>query len=119
MVPLFEKVFANLHENNREIKVLCVWGKDGLELERKQFSAADDLDLELIGAEIADIILKIDGSRLSPKKHFSEYELSRWSMFTFSLTGDFFLLVIAGKGIIPGRLKFYVDYYKQQLTASL
>ncbi len=116
---MFEDAFAKLHERNKEIKLMGVWGKDGLELERKRFAAPMDLDLELTGAELADIITKMQNMRPAPDKYFIKLNYRSYYLVIFSLTPDFFLMAVTDKDIISGRLLFYFNLFKHQMMESL
>jgi hypothetical protein len=116
---LFEQIFRKLHEKNKEILIVGVWGKDGLELEKRYFSDISGIDLELAGAELADIISKLDKLRIAPEGYFIRLYFHGYSLLIFSLTPDFFLVVVAEKMIIPGKLIFYLDLYKSTLISAL
>lgn len=116
---MFEQIFRKLHEKNNEILIVGVWGKDGLELEKKYFSDISGIDLELAGAELADIISKLDKLRIAPEGYFIRLHFHGYSLLIFSLTPDFFLVVVTEKAIIPGKLHFYLDLYKSKLISAL
>lgn len=116
---MFEKVFSKLHDAQKEIKMIGVWGKDGLELERKDFEEIEHLDVELVGAEIADLISKIDGIKISPQSFYLKFSLKGNQMLIYSLTENYFLILLTEKNIIPGRLKFYIDLYRDQFVGEL
>ncbi len=116
---MFEEIFSRLHEKNREIKIMGVWGKDGLELEKKYFSQMAGIDLELAGAELADIISKLDGLKLAPDKYFIKLHFHGYLLLIFSLTPDYFLVMVTEEAIISGKLNFYFDLYKTNLISAL
>jgi predicted regulator of Ras-like GTPase activity (Roadblock/LC7/MglB family) len=116
---LFEDTFCKLQEKNKEIKMIGIWGKDGLELERKYFSTAVELNLELAGAEMADIVTKLDSLKFSLEKYFIKLHFHGYSLIIFSVTSEYFLMLITDPSIIPGKLNFYFDLYKHELTAAL
>jgi len=123
---LFEEIFNRFHEKNSEIKSIGVWGKDGLVLEKRSFPKAGDADLgidvEFSGAELADIITRLDQTRTSSASsgtYFFKLNFHQYLLMIFSLTNDYFLLVLAGGDIIEGKLKFYLNLYKDQLIALL
>lgn len=116
---MFEEIFSKLHEKNREIKIMGVWGKDGLELEKKYFSQMAGIDLELAGAELADIISKLDSLKLAPEKYFIKLHFHGYFLLIFSLTPEYFLVVVTEEAIISGRLNFYLDLYKSSLISAL
>ena len=118
---MFEEIFKIVYEKNKEIKAIGVWGKDGLELEKKYFSHARDIDidLELSGAEIADIIARMDLTKISPRLFFIKLTLQKHLIIIVSLTPDYFLMILADPGIIEGKLNFYLNLYKNQLISAL
>ncbi|MCX6578785.1 MAG: hypothetical protein NT166_01210 [Candidatus Aminicenantes bacterium] len=116
---MFDDTFCKLHEKNKEIKMMGIWGKDGLELERKYFSGAVEIDLELAGAEMADIISKLDSLKFSLEKYFIKLHFHGYFLIIFSVTPEYFLMLITNPSIIPGKLNFYFDLYKHELIAAL
>lgn len=116
---MFEDTFSKLQEKNNEIKMIGVWGRDGLELERKYFSGTFEIDLELAGAEMADIITKLNSLKLSLERYFIKLHFHGYSLIIFSLTSEYFLMLITDPSIIPGKLNFYFDLYKHELTNTL
>lgn len=116
---MFEDIFEKFYEKNREIKVIGVWGKDGLELEKKFYSSIEGVDLDLTGAELADVISKVEGIKLSPTKYIFHLDLDKYWLVIYSLTPEFFLVVVSGKTIIKGKLNFYLEFYKNKLISRL
>ena len=118
---MFEEIFKTFYEKNKEIKAIGVWGKDGLELEKKYFSHSRDIDvdLELSGAEIADIIARLDNTKISPRFFIIKLSLKNYLVIIVSLTSDYFLMILSEPGIIEGKLNFYLNLYKNQLIAAL
>ena len=118
---MFEEIFSILHEKNKEIKAIGVWGKDGLELEKKHFSHLEDtdVDLEFSGAEIADIIARLNTIKASPLTFSLKLSLKKCLLMILSLTDEYFLLVLADPDIIEGKLMFYLNLYRNQLTSAL
>jgi hypothetical protein len=120
---VFEDIFSRFYEKNKEIKVIGVWGKDGLVLEKQYFPGGGepevDIDVEFSGAELADIISKLDQTRTSKGQYFLKLNYDRYFLMIFSLTGDYFLMLLTGGDILEGKLKFYLSLYKEQLVAAL
>lgn len=116
---MFEQFFNKIQEKNKAIKVIGVWGKDGLELERAFYTEINEIDLEFSGAEVADIISKLDKTRISPETFYLKLDFYNHHLRIFSLTQDFFLMVISKEPIIDAKLNFYLNLYKDKLIASL
>jgi predicted regulator of Ras-like GTPase activity (Roadblock/LC7/MglB family) len=116
---VFEDIFTKFHDKNREIKVIGVWGKDGLELEKKYFSVAEGIDLDFTGAELADVISKIEGIKIAPHNYVVKLNFNDYLIVVFSLTPDFFLVAVTDKNIILGKLNFYLNLYKNKLISIL
>jgi hypothetical protein len=120
---MFEDIFAQFYDKNNDIKVIGVWGKDGLVLERKVFSQFDDsaqnIDLDFSGAELADIISKLDNTKTSSGDFFIKLNFHGYLLLIFSLTGDYFLMILTEQNVIEGKLKFYINLYKDQLLSAL
>jgi hypothetical protein len=118
---LFEETFKAFHERNKEIKAIGVWGKDGLELEKKYFEKSENInvDLEFSGAELADIISRLDRIKVSPQTVFLRLQFQKDLLIIFSLTTDYFLMILSDPDIIEGKMKFYLNLYKDQLISAL
>ena len=123
---MFEEIFNRFYEKNSEIKSIGVWGKDGLVLEKKSFPGEGDADLDsevdFSGAELADIISKLDRTRTSSVTsgvYFLKLNYHKYLLMIFSLTKDYFLMILARKDIIEGKLKFYLNLYLDRLIALL
>jgi predicted regulator of Ras-like GTPase activity (Roadblock/LC7/MglB family) len=116
---VFEEIFNKFHEKNNGIKAMGVWGKDGLELEKSFFTDVEDVDLEFSGAELADILSKLDSTRLAPQKYLLKINLSNGYLHLFSLTTYYFMVILSDEAALDGKLQFYIDLYKDQIIASL
>lgn len=115
---MFESIFIEIQKNNPEIKCIGVWGKDGLELERRTFSDST-LNLELIGAQFADIISKFEGLPISSQRSHIRLDYGSHFLAVYSVTDDYFMVVLAEPDILPGRLNFYIDLRRDELRAIL
>lgn len=118
---MFEETFKAFYERNKEIKVIGVWGKDGLVLEKKYFEKIENInvDLEFSGAELADIIARLDHIKISPQTVSIRLQCQKYLLIIYSLTDDYFLMILADPDIIEGKMKFYLNLYKNQLISAL
>ena len=116
---MFEEIFTQFYDKNREIKVIGVWGKDGLELEKKYFSIAEGIDLDFTGAELADVISKIEGIKIAPQNYVIKLSFTDYLLIVFSLTPEFFLVILTEKDVVLGKLNFYLNLYKNRLISIL
>jgi len=116
---LFEQVFDKIYEKNPAVKVIGIWGKDGLELEKKYYVDQSDPDIDMTGAQIADIMSKIaDLKFVSEKSHFTlEGESSM--LLIYAVSRDYFLIVMCGNDVIMGKLLFYLSLFRSELVDSL
>jgi predicted regulator of Ras-like GTPase activity (Roadblock/LC7/MglB family) len=115
---LFEGFFKKLYSHNPEIRLVGIWGKDGLGLEETRFGEVG-VDLELIGAEMADIVSKISHARFTPKSYSMKLKVNESLLNVYELTPEFFLIVVSTEDIITGKLNFYVGRYKAELISKL
>ena len=118
---MFENTFEAFYERNKEIKAIGVWGKDGLELEKKYFETSENInvDLEFSGAEMADVVSRLDRIKASPQNVFIRLQFQKYLLIIYSLTTDYFLMILSDPDIIEGKMKFYLNLYKNQLISSL
>ncbi len=115
---MFKSLFDDIQKYNPDIHIMGIWGKDGLELEKVVYAPAE-ADIELLGAEIADVAARIDTIQLFSGGYCMEYSSPRFKVAVFSLTPNYFLLTISGEKLVSGKLKFYLDLYKDKLKALL
>ena len=116
---MFEEIFEKFKDKNKEIKLIGVWGKDGLELEKRLYSDLAQFDMEFAGAELADIITKLESIKLSPENYYIKLNFYDNVLMIFSLTPDFFLMMLADQTVIPGKLVFYLNLYRENLISTL
>jgi len=120
---MFEDTFLTLNKRIHGLKMIGVWGKDGLELEKKCFTGMDEIsrviDLDFSGAELADIMGKLDRTKVSSGNYFVKLNYRRHILIIYSLTKDYFLMILADEGIIEGKLRFYLDIYRESIAKSL
>ncbi len=115
---MFKPIFEEITRKNPEIYAIGIWGKDGLELEKLTVVRAD-VNSELLGAEIADVVARLDNLQLTPGRFSLEYVAGRMKVMVFSLTPRYFLLVVCGPELISGRLAFYLGLHRDRLAAQL
>ena len=79
-------------------------------LEKRFFEKSEDInvDLELSGAEFADIISRLDRIKISPQNVFIRLQFKKHLLIIYSLTSEYFLLIITDPDIIEGKMKFYL-----------
>lgn len=117
-MTLFKDIFDAIRAKNPEICLIGIWGKDGLELEKAVYAPAD-MDLELLGAEIADVASKIDKTKLFSGDYGMECQHNRLKIFVSSLTPVYFLMAVSAEGAITGKLKFYLELNRSKLQSLL
>ena len=117
-MSLFKDVFDSISGKNPEICLIGIWGKDGLELEKAVYAPAD-MDLELLGAEIADVVSRIDKTSLFSGEYGVECPYRGLKVNAFSLTDGYFLLTVSTGNVIPGKLKFYLELNRQKFRSLL
>ncbi len=98
--------------------MIGIWGKDGLELE-KNIYLRNDVNSELLGAEIADVVSKMDNIQLAPGRFSLEYITGRLKVLVYSLSQEYFLLVVSGPELISGRLAFFLNLNLRRIAAML
>lgn len=116
---MFEKPFDKIRGKNPDVKLIGIWGKDGLELEKKNYTGDLDPDIDMTGAQIADIMSRLSDLKfVSDRSHFT-LEGTHSNLIIFTLSTEFFLIVMCGKEVIMGKLLFYLGLYKDELIESL
>jgi predicted regulator of Ras-like GTPase activity (Roadblock/LC7/MglB family) len=114
---LFEEIFTKIHDKNKELRCVGIWGKDGLELEKKVFSEYK-VDIELMGAQLADALTRFESISLSSLHQTIRVIFPEYVLLVFSLTPDYFLVVLADRNIIPGKIDFYVRLHRDKFIAA-
>lgn len=115
---MFEQVFAELVKRVPEIRMAGVWGTDGLELEKQVFSTLK-VNVDFLGAEVADIIIKINGIQPFPESARVRLDLEDGWLYVFRVTRDFFFILLAGRDAIDGRVNFYADLSRARIAEML
>ena len=115
---MFEQVFADLSKRVPEIRMAGVWGTDGLELEKKVFSPLK-VDVDFLGAEVADIITKINGIQPFPQSARVRLDLEDGWLYVFRITREFFFILLADRDAIDGRVNFYADLSRARILEML
>lgn len=115
---MFEKIFDGIVEKNSSVKMIGVWGKDGLVLERKSYRD-DELDKDMVGAEVAEVLSGI--SKLSYAKDDTHIRLETKDSYIFVVTisRDYFIITVTEKDIIFGKLLFYIKLKEGEFISLL
>ena len=109
---MFKQIFDQIYAKNKDVLFIGIWGKDGIELEKAVYQKSSS-DTDFLGAEVANIISKMDPG------YTVEGIKESYRIVAFSLNRDYFLLVgINDTGII-GKLKFHISIYKKQIISLL
>lgn len=116
---MFDEIFTTFYKKNPEILVMGVWGKDGLVLENRQFSDNRGIDLDFAGAELAYVLSRMDKIKIEPQKYHIKIALGDNLVLVYSLTPDFFLVILTDKSIIFGKLNFYFEIFREKIVALL
>ncbi len=64
---MFKTIFNDIQARNPEIYLIGIWGKDGLELEKAVY-LPPDADTDLLGAELAEVVGKLDNLEVSQRR---------------------------------------------------
>jgi predicted regulator of Ras-like GTPase activity (Roadblock/LC7/MglB family) len=115
---LFREIFDDIHAHNPEVYLIGIWGKDGLELDKAVY-LPPEADMDLIGAELAEVVGKLDNLDLDRAGFQIEYISGKLKIMVLSLNSGYFLLLVSGKNVISGKLKFYLDLKKDGILALL
>jgi len=115
---VFDQVFSDLHSKIPEIRMVGVWGTDGLELEKYVFAPLE-VDVDFLGAEVADIITKINGIQPATESVKVKLVMDDGWLYVFRLTREFFLIVLTERSVLNGRVTFYADIYGPRLKEIL
>ena len=115
---MFKTIFNEIHAHNPETYLIGIWGKDGLELEKAVY-LPPEADMDLIGAELAEVVGKLDNMDIVRTDFQIEYISGKFKIMVVSLNSGYFLLLVSGKNVISGKLKFYLDLKKESILALL
>jgi predicted regulator of Ras-like GTPase activity (Roadblock/LC7/MglB family) len=115
---LFETIFSDIHQRNPETYLIGIWGRDGLELEKATYLPSS-MDIDLLGAELADVLAKLDNLEVAGADICIEYNSGQFKIFVFSLNAGYFLLLVSSQNQITGKLKFYLNLKKSDILSLL
>lgn len=115
---MFEDIFNDIHQRNPETYIIGVWGRDGLELEKSTF-LPPSMNIDLLGAELADVLSKLDRLEMTGADVFIEYISGQFKILVCSLNAGYFLLLVSSRKQVAGKLKFYLSLKKQDILSML
>lgn len=115
---MFKTIFNDIQARNPETYLIGIWGKDGLELEKEVY-LPPDANMDLIGAELAEVVGKLDNLDIDRADFQIEYVSGKFKILVLSLNSGYFLLLVSGKSLISGKLRFYLDLKKDSILALL
>lgn len=115
---MFKTIFNDIHQHNPEIYLIGIWGKDGLELEKTTYLPSS-IDVDLLGAELADVLAKLNNLEVISADICIEYSSGQFRIFVFSLNAGYFLLSVSSQNQITGKLKFYLNLKKNNILSLL
>jgi predicted regulator of Ras-like GTPase activity (Roadblock/LC7/MglB family) len=115
---LFKTIFDDIHAHNPQSYLIGIWGKDGLELEKSVY-LPPDTDMDLLGAELAEVVGKLDNLDITRNDFHIEYISGKFKIMVHSLNRGYFLLLVSGQDVISGKLKFYLELNKETILAQL
>lgn len=115
---MFEQYYEKVTRGESGIYMIGIWDKDGLEVDKKVYRNLKKINSEILGAEIADVV-----SRLSEFKYYTRYtiklEYEGFHILVFSMSQDYFLLVVGKSDIISGRIGFHVHRHRDEILKNL
>lgn len=115
---MFETIFNDIHQRNPETYLIGIWGRDGLELEKATYLPSG-IDMDLLGAELADVLAKLDHLEMSGADICIEYVSGQFKILVYSLNAGYFLLLVSNRNQITGKLKFYLNLKKNDILSLL
>jgi len=115
---LFKTIFNDIQARNPEIYLIGLWGKDGLELEKVVYMPPD-ADMDLLGAELAEVVGKLDNLEVTRADFHIEYVSGKFKIMVHSLSSGYFLLLVSGRNLISGKLNYYLNLKKDSILALL
>ena len=115
---MFETIFDDIHQHNHETYLIGIWGKDGLELEKATYLPSS-IDIDLLGAELADVLAKLENLEVTGADICIEYISGKFKILVYSLNTGYFLLVVSNQNQITGKLKFYLNLKKSNILSLL
>ena len=115
---MFKTIFADIQRNNPETYLIGIWGKDGLELEKATYLQSS-IDIDLLGAELADVLAKLDNLEVTSADICIEYISGQFKIFVYSLNAGYFLLLVSNQNQVTGKLKFYLNLKKSNILSLL
>ncbi len=117
---MFKELFEKIKTKNPEVEMIGIWGGDGLELDKAVFNLPPEVNTELLGAELADVFLRLQKISEIEKKYFLEMIFNQnRKLVIFSLNYQYYILVIASGDLVTNKLKFYIELFRQNFLDNL
>ena len=80
---------------------------------------SSDPDIDMTGAQIADIMAKVSNLKfVSEKSHFT-LEGKSSTLLIYAISDDYFLIVMSDNDLMMGKLLFYLSIFGNELVESL
>jgi len=117
---MFYDVFEKIKAKNPEVELIGIWGADGLELDKAVFKFSPEINIELLGAELADVFLRLQKVADIDKQYYLEMIFQQEKkLLVVSVDYRYYLLIIASRDLICNKLKFYIELYRQKILENL
>ncbi len=107
-LSLINRLFDELPQ----LKGIIVAGEDGLPIIEK---TRNGLDSEEISAQLLAVINNVTSLGLGKVEELS-FTVEEGNIFTCRKSPDgYFIIAVAGKEVIPGKLRFYMELLSRQI----
>ncbi len=115
---MFEKLFDEIWEKNKSVKMLGIWGKDGLVLERKAYFE-DEIDKDMLGAEVAEVLSVITKMSYAGERTNLSFIKDDINIYVVTVSSEYFFIAVTDKTAIPGKLQFYLKMKEKEFLSAL
>ena len=117
---MFEAIFDKIKDYEENIKMIGVWGIDGLVIDKKEYTDKIDIDYDLIGAEFADIVKRALMVSVENKNElFLNLSGKGCEIMLISLNNEYFLIILSNKKSLKSKIKFLISFYKKEILNLL
>jgi len=117
---VFEVIFDKIKDYEENIKMIGVWGIDGLVIEKKEYTDNIEVNYELIGAEFADIVKRALMVSIDNKNElFINLSGKDCEIMLVSLNNEYFLIIFSNKKSLKSKIKFLISFYKKEILNLL
>lgn len=116
---MFKDIFNKIIQQVKGIHSIGIWGIDGLELDNFVYSNDNDINFELFGAEVTDIVKKIYSPKEKSNSFLLKLKYKNNTLVLYPINEEFFYMIFTNNNVIINKLEFYLDLFNNEIVKKI